>query len=106
MGLARKGSHTIAVADRTFRWVVSADSGFMALVAELARRPGQRLEAQFGYQDERDPESGALRQRCQITPKVVRSVILSALSRGWQPEKRGLPPMRLDGAGVLTERSG
>jgi hypothetical protein len=96
MGIARKGSRTIDVNSTRFRWVVSPDSGAMILVVELAENPGQRLEARFSYDDEPDGTSGRLRQRSRITPKIVRATILAALSQGWRPEERGLPPKRLD----------
>ncbi len=106
MGLAKKGSKKIVISDVSYRWVVSPDDGYMVLVVELAENPGQRLQAMFSYEDEQDPESGVCHQRFQITPKVVISTILSALSKGWLPEKHGLSPMRLDCANITWQGTG
>jgi hypothetical protein len=89
MGLARKGSRSITVEGRAFRWVLSPDSGFMVLVAELREIPGQRLEAQLPYLTKTSGESRA------VTPEIVRAAIGLALHEGWRPQKRGLPPFRL-----------
>ena len=70
----------------------------MVLVAELDGRPGRRLEAIVEYfpaKKEREPVS--------ITPAVVRSAIELAISEGWQPESRGLPPYRLRDAGRILD---
>jgi hypothetical protein len=89
MGLARKGSRNITVEGQSFRWVLSPDSSFMVLVAELAEAPGQRLEALLSYQVNTSIEARA------VTPEIVRAAIELALVDGWQPQKRGLPPFRL-----------
>jgi hypothetical protein len=99
VGLAKRGTRRSVVGGVVYRWVVSPDDGYMVLVAELADEPGQRLEAYFRYQDVCEPEVvGVLRivgQRRAIRPGVVLSVIQAALSRGWQPSQRGLPPFRV-----------
>jgi len=86
MAIAKKGSSLITVNTDEYRWLVSPDSGVMTLVVEFANDPGQRLEAQFIYDD----QNGA--QRTQITPKVVRDSILSALEGGWDPLQKGTKP--------------
>lgn len=92
MGLARKGSRGITVGGQNFRWVLSPDSGFMALVAELSETPGQRLEAQLPY------ATSAAGDPRAVTPTIVRAVIELALFEGWQPQKRGSAPFRLTNA--------
>ncbi len=101
MALARKGSRSIAVGDQKFRWVVSPDSGYMVLVAELADEPGQRLEAQVNYS-----HTDALEQDVVVTPSVVRCAIELALLEGWRPEARGLPPFRLSNSERIIHLSG
>ncbi len=90
MGLAKKGSRTIAVNGSTYRWVVSADSGFMTIVVELDLGQGQRMEASVSYRD--DDATG---QRARITPKVVQRAIDLALAEGWSPQQSGLSPFKL-----------
>ena len=90
MGLARKGSRRIKVAGRDYRWVVSPDSGFLVMVAELDAEPGQRLEAQFEYSS-----AEARGTSTALTPSTVRATIEQAREAGWQPTKRGLPPFKL-----------
>src|SRR5215470_14272702 len=101
MALAKRGTRSITVDNRAYRWVVAPDDGYMVLVVEDANTPGQRLEAFFGYQDVYEPAGeGALRvvgQRRSITPGVVQVVIQAALLGGWQPSSRGLPPFRMPG---------
>jgi hypothetical protein len=88
MGLAKKGSRKIRVENSEFRWVVSPDSGFMVIVIETAKDPGQRLFIQIGYNDTRSA-SGYCVQTQKITPALVRQIILKAQAIGWTPSKRG-----------------
>jgi hypothetical protein len=88
-----------------YRWVVSPDDGYLVLVAELADDPGQRLEVIFEYHDVYAPVGssarGILGQRGSVRPAVVRAAIQVALSRGWQPARRGLGEFRLHDAEQL-----
>jgi hypothetical protein len=104
MALASKGTRRITVEGVGYRWVVAPDDGYMVLVAERADDPGQRLEAYFKYHDILEPAGSAssriVGQLRSISPGVARSVILAALSRGWQASRKGLPPFRVDGEGM------
>ena len=106
MALAKKGTRLITIDGTGYRWVVSPDDGYMVLVAELARQPGQRLEVFFRYHDVYETVGpGALRivgQRRSIGPRVARTVILAALARGWQPTVRGLEAYRIHDAETLV----
>lgn len=106
MALPRKGSRCISVEDITYRWVVSPNDGFMVLTVELADHPGHQLRAHFGYQDilkpKRAGEYATVGQLRSITPAVVHSLIFTALNRGWQPSRRGLPPFQLQDAEQLA----
>ena len=90
MGLAKKGSRIIAVNGSTYRWTVSADSGFMSIIVELDLSQGQRMEASVSYRD-----CGSTGQRARITPKVVQRAIVLALTKGWSPQESSLPPFKL-----------
>lgn len=100
MALASKGTRRITVEGVGYRWVVAPDDGYMVLVVELADDRGQRLEAYFKYHDVLQPaEAGSSRivgQLRSVSPGVVRAVVLSALGRGWQASRKGLPPFRLN----------
>lgn len=85
MTLPRKGSRTITVDGCDYRWVVSADSGFMLLVVERDNGTGQRMEASFGYGDR---DGG---QDHEVTPAVVGRAIALALQEGWRPNGTGMP---------------
>src|SRR4051794_41149136 len=100
MALAKRGSRTICVDGIAYRWAVSPDSGCMWLIVERARGPGQRVEASFDYHDVVEPDGRIVRQRRTLSPGVVRAVVLHALAKGWQPEQRGLAPLRMDGEAV------
>jgi hypothetical protein len=106
MALAMKGSRRITVAGTLYRWVLSPDDGYMVLVAELRDQPGQRLEAFFRYHDLYEPaEGGSLRivgQRRSVSSGVVRTIILAALARGWEPSQRGLQSFRIQDAEQLV----
>ncbi len=105
MALAKKGSSLIIVEDMSYRWVVSANDGFMFLVVEAADENGQRLRACFCYHDNYEPENAGMSlivgQRRSITPGVVREIVLTAIARGWQPSQRGLTAFDLDGDQVV-----
>ena len=73
----------------TYRWVVSPDSGYMAIVVEHESSPGQRLEVFVGYRDD-ESDGGA-----KVTPQVVRRAILLGIDDGWRPTQRGLAHFRL-----------
>ncbi len=90
MGLAKKGSRTIKVDEIIYRWVLSTDSGFMSIIAELDGGPGQRMEAQVSYRDQPGDS-----QQARVTPETVRRAINFAIGEGWTPNVVGLPPFRL-----------
>jgi hypothetical protein len=78
MGLPKKGSSKIDIADKSYRWAVSPDSGFMYIVVQLGAGKGQRLEVLVDYEP-------------PVTPGIVRDCILEALKKGWKPDKPGSP---------------
>ena len=105
MALAKKGTRTIRVGGRAYRWTVCPDSGQMILVVESKDRAGQRATFAVPYGDVvvRDVAgTQVLEQRNVVTPALVRRGILAALAAGWTPEGRG-PELRLaiDGSDLL-----
>jgi hypothetical protein len=89
MGRSRKTSRRqIAIDGRRYRWQVSPDDGFIALVVQAESGRGQRLWVSFHYGDDRvllaDGSSGSAGHRL-ILPQVVRLAILEGLRQGWDP---------------------
>ncbi|RPH34938.1 MAG: hypothetical protein EHM91_17840 [Planctomycetota bacterium] len=91
MGLAKKGSAKIRVDERDYRWVVSPNDGVMELVVQEGSGKGRRLAIAIDYDDERHPIPGgfSVTPRRQITPGLVRNLILQAIGLGWQSDARG-----------------
>ena len=108
MPLAKKGTRTIRVGGRAYRWTVCPDSGQMILVVESKDRPGQRVTFAVPYDDvvvTSVAGTQLLEQRNIVTPALVRRSILAALAAGWTPEERG-PELRVDVDGSdLLQRS-
>jgi hypothetical protein len=76
MALAKKGTRTIVVDGARYRWVVAPDDEpGMAIVVELADKPGQRMVTWVDY--------GTV-----VAPGLVAWVIRRALGRGWTPGRR------------------
>ena len=91
MTLPRKDARRIVVDSHTYRWAVSPDSGCLWLIVESTERDGQRLEARLAHHDG-DPH---IPQGQQIRPGVVRTIIETALARGWQPAQRSGQPFTM-----------
>jgi hypothetical protein len=100
MGLPRKGTRSIAVGGRRYRWLVSEDRDCWGLSVYIEQdgAGGQRLLISFFY-PEAGPTTAAL---AQVTPEVVRRIIVAGLARGWKPEQRGLAPLRLYPSAIRT----
>ncbi|GAA2389811.1 hypothetical protein [Dactylosporangium salmoneum] len=82
MALRRKGSRTVVVDGRRYRWVITLRAEpVQGVVVELAEGPASRLVA---YTNE----------FAVITPGMVALGIRAALSAGWEPDMRG-PDFRL-----------
>ncbi len=101
MGLAKKGTNKITVDGVAYRWVVSPDSGYMWVIVELSQESGQRLEAGAFPYDDRPADCDAIagdqiaHRQNEITPHAVKKIIELALSKGWRPTLKGLPPFQL-----------
>jgi hypothetical protein len=94
MGLAKKGSAKIRVQERDYRWVVSPNDGIMDLVIQENSGKGRKLAIAIDYDDERHPMPSipggfSVTPQRQITPGMVRDMILQAIGLGWQPDTRG-----------------
>ncbi len=77
MALRRKGSRTVIVDGRRYRWVItSRGKPAQGVVVELAEEPASRLVAYTN-------------QFAVITPSVVVMGVRSAVSAGWDADRRG-----------------
>jgi hypothetical protein len=82
MALRRKGSRTVVVDGRRYRWVISSrGEPVQGVVVELAEEPASRLVAYTN-------------QFAVIAPAMVVTGVRSAVSAGWEPDRRG-PDFRL-----------
>ncbi|MBX9580575.1 MAG: hypothetical protein K2X87_09730 [Gemmataceae bacterium] len=110
MTMPKRGSRRIIVDGEAYRWVVGPNDGYMVLAVERADGSGRRLEAYFRYHDQYETAgAGSYRvvgQRRSIRPGVVRTVILYALARGWQPSTPGREPFRVRDADSLVPVEG
>lgn len=89
MGRSRKDSrHRITIDGVAYRYTVSPDDGFVALIARPEGARGQRLWVKFGYHDDWVPAGDGVYRSAGhrlILPWVVRLAILEGLRRGWNP---------------------
>jgi hypothetical protein len=111
MALPKKGTRTIVVDGRRFRWNMkyekvnycSAACPVRLTVQQDVGRGGQKLIAQFDGVGVSDsgvkwmfPRYGA-----EVTPGKVADIIRAGLVAGWYPEATGQPPVVLDGEPFL-----
>jgi hypothetical protein len=92
VGRSRNDNRRRIVVDGVvYRYTISPDDGFVALIARPEGALGQRLWVKFGYHDEWVPAGeGAHRSvgHRLILPRVARLAILGGLRRGWDPSAR------------------
>jgi hypothetical protein len=107
VGRSRKDNRRrITVEGTVYRYSISPNDGFIALIARPEGARGQRLWVKFGYYDEWVPVGdGAHRSTGHrlIVPRVARLAILDGLRRGWDPSvtKPGLFQVH-DGDSLLS----
>lgn len=94
--MPRKGTRSIVVDGRTYRWSARVDRDHWgpSVVIEQEGTGGQVLTSGFFFTHLGGSYKPALDI---ITPDVVRRLILAGLTQGWKPEERGLPPLHIDG---------
>lgn len=89
MALPRKGSRIINVNGVEYRWLVTVHDATLHVTIELAKTPGQLLQACFSPFDvmKRNNEGHwrQVRQGRSITSSDIRFVILHGLKSGWTP---------------------
>ena len=106
MGRSRKDNRRrITVDGVVYRYTVSPDDGFVALIARPEDARGQRLWVAFHYHDAWVPDGDGAHWSAGhrlVLPRVVRLAILDGLRRGWNPAitKPGLFRV-YDGDGLL-----
>lgn len=98
--ISRKWSRKIIVDGQSYRWVARTIYDYqdgritdMLLIAP-GQKPGQKMMALF--------EDRRLHEANQITPGIVRKIILSAIAQGWRPQTTG-GPYRLSNANEILK---
>lgn len=114
--MALKGSRTIVVRDRTFKWKFKGYGGKQPMhqegappdakvvIQEAVDRPGPPLcveveSMRWVSQEAHDMDTGHIPHMASLTPRDVRRLIEAALDAGWVPEApgafRGMPVVEL-----------
>ncbi|QEG27966.1 hypothetical protein GobsT_27340 [Gemmata obscuriglobus] len=104
MGRSRKDSRRITVDGVVYRYTISPNDGFVALIARPEGARGQRLWVAFRYHDDWVPAGeGASRSAGHrlILPRVVRLALLEGRRRGWDPLATTPDVFRLSDADTL-----
>lgn len=91
MALPKKGSRSITVEGRRYRWQGNLPDYSTAghIVVEDWETPGQRLRIHF------DPWQLTGERAAYVSKAIVRQVIFAGLSRGWRPAAPG-PDLQLE----------
>ncbi|SDT24418.1 hypothetical protein SAMN05444162_3534 [Paenibacillaceae bacterium GAS479] len=94
MAMSKKNSRTIMVANETYKWTISPNSGYVVLVVELEMGVGRRIEVYINS-DINDfwanfPHINNLDLKV-IKPGDVKNIIIQALKDGWGPKEKGKP---------------
>lgn len=84
MGIPKKGSRTVEVEGRNYRYILKEthvlnkpkELTVTLTVQEDVERPGRVFQAVFAYGEE-------------VSPKMVREVVQSARQAGWDPAAKG-----------------
>jgi len=91
MGLPKKGTRRITVADIKYRWYVSSDGSYLWLTIAREEDTEQRLIAGFrclkSYMRDDNENWRCVAQNRIINSSLVRSIILTGLEKGWKSIK-------------------
>jgi hypothetical protein len=101
MGLPQKGTRRIVVGGFPYRWLAKYEQvgwleGYCCPVSLFVEREdtrGQLLVTHFACYG----KEVITAQTEAVTPGLVRQIMETALARGWQPARQGLPPFAMDG---------
>lgn len=90
MAIPRKGSRKISVGGYQYLWMATGNDGWIDLIVCISSGEGQKLKAQFNYHSVHLPVENAFRltQKLNITPFIVKQVIIYGLNLGWTPGKK------------------
>lgn len=98
MSLPKKGSRKIVVNEQSFRYIISGNDGYIAVIIEAENTKGQRLHVAFDY--------GTVAP-AEITPAIIKKTIETGLQKGWKPFEKGKELHVSDGNHwILTDLSG
>ena len=94
MSVPRKGSRKIVVNDVEYLWLIRSkptysqecQESLMCAAVELNQKESNVLSITFPFQR---PDSLMSSEKRSVTPGMIKSCILGALSQGWKPNERG-----------------
>jgi hypothetical protein len=97
MSLPKKGSRTLEVGERTYRWYVRKKPTDAQGMAQGSMTVGIELESDGPTRvlvaDLRvtRPDNGIRPHQTALKPYVIRAIVAQALGEGWQPVGSGPP---------------
>lgn len=99
MALPKKGTRSITVQQKTYRWgVSSAGQGMLVVTIQSAGEAGQLIRVYMkadvpvmSAATEQAGDSPLAQERRAIKPSDVEAIIAEAVQQGWEPEKKGTP---------------
>lgn len=94
MALPKKGTRIISINDTTYRWMVTGNDMVIDVIIVQDQIKGQKLLGAFDYHNEITLKNMAT-QNTQVTPEIIRKLIVLALKSGWEPGALGKPDFRV-----------
>ncbi len=90
MAVAKKGARNITVNEVHYRWRATGNDGWISLIVWPDALPGDKLLCSFDYDQTEVPHAvggGATPiHQLVVTNRLVRRVVLHALSTGYRPD--------------------
>ncbi|MDS0526561.1 hypothetical protein NNC19_12790 [Clostridium sp. SHJSY1] len=94
MTIPNKNSRKIVIGNKTYRWTISPDDGYIVFVAEQDDFKGRRLEVYIDSDINKLWRSFPCVKELNlkiIKPKDAEVIISQAINKGWNPEEKGSP---------------
>ena len=92
MAVSSRTARNIVVNGIHYRWRATGNDGWITLVIWPHELAGRRIHCTFGFDQTEVPMGGgvtSLTQQIVITNRLVRRVLLHAISEGYDPQTNG-----------------